>query len=117
MASSSMVGRLDRDFPIKNPLSPFRKSQDRAKRRHPEGRGMKREGEKRTFGRLKMRARCEIEYERGSFLGMVLDISPRGVFVRMSPGSAPPLGTEARVHLKDTPAGNLTLLARVTRAR
>ena len=78
---------------------------------------LKRVNDKRTFGRIKLRTQCEVEYERGRFVGTVLDISPSGIFVRMSPGSSPPMGTEARVYLKDTPAGDMTLLARVSRTR
>jgi len=78
---------------------------------------MKKARDKRGFDRIKLRIQCEIQFNGESCPGTVLDISPSGIFVRMSPSSAPPTSTEARVLLKDTPHGDMILLARVMRAK
>jgi hypothetical protein len=76
-----------------------------------------RSNNKRSFDRFRLRIQCEIRQGDQRTPGTVLDASPTGIFVLMSPASAPSLGREVTVVLKDTPAGDLTLLARVVRAR
>ena len=73
--------------------------------------------QKRTFDRVRHRLFCEILYDGKTSSGMLLDISARGLFVRMGNMAAPPLGVKVQVVLNDAEHGEMILLARVTRAK
>jgi hypothetical protein len=70
---------------------------------------------KRKFDRHKQRLQCEILYEGQKLLGAVDNLSPRGLFVRMSPSSSPPVGTNVQIVIRDTRAGDITVFAHVAR--
>ncbi|MBW2496695.1 MAG: PilZ domain-containing protein [Deltaproteobacteria bacterium] len=78
---------------------------------------MKRTNESRKFERIRQRIQAEICFHGERHPGTVLDVSPSGLFVRMSPARVPPVGTEVSLHLKDTRFGDMTLLARVARTK
>jgi hypothetical protein len=73
--------------------------------------------QKRTFDRVRHRILCQLTHDDKRASGMVLDISARGLFVRMGNVSAPPLGAQVQVTLNDSEHGEMVLVARVTRAK
>ena len=73
--------------------------------------------QRRAFDRVRHRLFCELLHDGRRSSGMVLDMSPRGLFVRMGNMEAPPLGTQVQVGLNDAEHGEMILMARVTRAK
>ena len=70
----------------------------------------------RKFDRIKHRLTCEVIHDDRRSSGIVLDSSARGIFVRMSTVTAPPMGSEVRVVLSDAGLGEMSVIARVVRA-
>ena len=71
---------------------------------------------RRKFDRLKHRVACELFHSGHRTTGMILDLSPTGLFVRTSTGTAPKdAGTEVRVIVK-AEEGEIELLTRLARA-
>ena len=71
--------------------------------------------EKRGGDRRKRRVTCEIEGRAGRTRGIVLDLSPRGLFVQTDTG--PALGEPVRVHLRGPGDQALVIDAEVARKR
>jgi len=73
---------------------------------------------RRQFARLRHRIACELHYSGHKTSGMVLDVSARGLFVRMSTGTAPKdVGTEIRVVVKTSNGEHFELMTRLARAK
>ena len=73
---------------------------------------------RRQFARLKHRVACELHHSGIKTTGIVLDVSPRGLFVRMSAGAAPKIpGTEVRVVVRAVGREPFELMARLARAK
>lgn len=73
--------------------------------------------QRRAFDRIKHRIFCELLHDGKRSSGMVLDISARGLFVRMGNVAAPPLGTQVQVVLNDPELVEMPLVARMTRVK
>ena len=73
--------------------------------------------QRRTFDRVRRRILCELAHDGKLASGMVLDISARGLFVRMGNVAAPPIGAQVLVTLKDSKHGEMVLIARAVRAK
>lgn len=72
--------------------------------------------EKRSSARRRQRIPCEIHHEDRQHTGIVLDVSPSGLFIQMT--AILPPGSRVRVALKETPASPaLEVLAVVARGR
>jgi hypothetical protein len=73
--------------------------------------------QKRAFDRIKHRITCELAHGDQRSVGIVLDVSARGLFVRMGNIGAPPFGTQVNVKLNDPENGEMLLVARVMRIK
>lgn len=73
--------------------------------------------EQRRFERLKMRLSCKLHFDGRVASGMVIDLSARGLFVRMGGGVKPPAGLVFRLVLTGADCGDLELMARIARTK
>ena len=62
-----------------------------------------------------MRLSCELHFDGRVANGMVLDISARGLFVRMGGSAKPPAGTDFRVVITGADCGDIEVRARLAR--
>jgi hypothetical protein len=72
-------------------------------------------GEKRTLARVKKRLPCELVVEGVTHTGLVLDVSPRGLFVQTAATPAP--GTSLTVRLHPPSGRAIVVQGRVARRR
>lgn len=70
--------------------------------------------ERRIFRRLHYRVPCEFTHDGHRMVGIVTDISPRGLFIETS--HRIPSGTELRLMLRDS-RGSFELVGRVRREK
>ena len=75
------------------------------------------EQERRRFERLRHRLTCELHAEGRKTNGVVVDVSPRGLFVRTGTGTTPPAGTELRVVLQGAGFDDMELRAVLARTQ
>jgi len=66
---------------------------------------------------MRHRLTCELHADGRKTTGVVVDLSPRGLFVRTGTGTLPPSGTEMRVVLMGVPGGDLELFALLSRTQ
>ena len=71
--------------------------------------------ERRQGARQKRRVTCEIEFEASRGRGIVLDVSPRGLFIQTDASPAP--GTQVRLSLRGSDGEAVVLDAEVARKR
>ena len=71
--------------------------------------------EKRTRERFKKRVSCELLFEERRYSGIVIDVSPRGLFVQTS--AKPKLGRRVMVLLRVPGVGTCEIATRVARLK